>query len=265
MTSSFTLYLLSWFWKSTSLGKSNLSTMSTTFEQKQVLVKTLKKAVNSFVYSPSEEKKSNLSEAMASLSSFIDSVDVPTPEPPKKEAKKKPSKASKSKSSKTSKSKPSKKSLTSKESDRKSEIEAELSSGKKMTRKERSVLNKELFALLSAEKRSSSKRKSKAVRRPKRTSEAGLELTQAKTSTANKVGKVKKTKVVNAADGGEAQPFEPRKEVPVVEPKVRKKKQMKVTLLEGETPQEAMARLRSAEIEAARLEAEALIADTAPF
>ena len=248
-----------------SLRNSNLSTMSTTFEQKQVLVKTLKKAVNSFVYSPSEEKKSNLSEAMASLSSFIDSIDVPTPEPPKKEAKKKPSKASKSKSPKTSKSKPSKKSLTSKESDRKSEIEALLSSGKKMKRAERSVLNKELFALQTKERTtSSSKRKSKAVRRPKRTSTAGLELTQAKTSTANKVGKVKKTKVVNAVDGGDAQPFEPRKEVPVVEPKVRKKQQM-LTLLEGETPQEAMARLRSAQIEAARLEAEALIADTAPF
>ncbi len=182
--------------------------MSTTFEQKQVLVKTLKKAVNSFVYSPSEEKKANLSEAMASLNSFIDGIDIPPP--PKKEAKKK--------SPKTSKSKPT----------------------------------------------SSSKRKSKAVRRPKRTSEAGLELTQAKTATANRVGKVKKTKVVNAADGGEAQPFEPRKEVPVVEPKVRKKEQM-LTLLEGETPQEAMARLRSAQIEAARLEAEALIAETAPF
>jgi len=60
-------------------------------------------------------------------------------------------------------------------------------------------------------------------------------------------------------------PFEPRKEVPVVEPKVRKKEQMKLTLLEGETPQEAMARHRSAEIEAARLEALALIAETAPF
>jgi len=247
------------------LGKSNFSTMSKTFEQKQVLVKTLKKAVNSFVYSPSEEKKSNLSEAMASLSSFIDSIDVPTPEPPKKEAKKKSSKTSKSKPSKASKSKPSKKSLTSKESDRKSEIEALLSSGKKMKRAERSVLNKELFALQTAERRSSKKSKSKAVRRPKRTSKAGLELTQAKTATANKVGKVKKTKVVNAVDGGEAQPFEPRKEVPVVEPKVRRKEQMKLTLLEGETPQEAMARHRSAQIEAARLEAEALIADTAPF
>ena len=117
-------------------------------------------------------------------------------------------------------------------------------------------------------KTSKSKRKpkaTKAVRRPKRSSTAGLELAQAKTATANKVGKVKKTKVVNAITEGDAMPFEPRKEVPVVEPKVRKKEQMKLTLLPGETPEEAMARRRSAQIEAARLEAEALIADTAPL
>ena len=118
-------------------------------------------------------------------------------------------------------------------------------------------------------KASKSKRKPKAskksVRRPKRSSTAGLELAQAKTATANKVGKVKKTKVVNAITEGDAMPFEPRKEVPVVEPKARKKEQMKLTLLEGETPQEAMARHRSAQIEAARLEAEALIAETAPL
>ena len=118
-------------------------------------------------------------------------------------------------------------------------------------------------------KASKSKRKPKAskksVRRPKRSSSAGLELAQAKTATANKVGKVKKTKVVNAITEGDAMPFEPRKEVPVVEPKARKKEQMKLTLLEGETPQEAMARHRSAQIEAARLEALALIAETAPF
>jgi hypothetical protein len=116
-------------------------------------------------------------------------------------------------------------------------------------------------------KASKSKRKpkaTKAVKRPKRTSEAGLELAQAKTATANRVGKVKKTKVVHAITEGDAMPFEPRKEVPVVEPKARKKQQM-LTLLEGETPQEAMSRQRSAQIEAARLEAEALIADTAPF
>ena len=118
-------------------------------------------------------------------------------------------------------------------------------------------------------KASKSKRKPKAskksVRRPKRSSAAGLEQAQAKTATANKVGKVKKTKVVNAITEGDAMPFEPRKEVPVVEPKARKKEQMKLTLLEGETPQEAMARHRSAQIEAARLEALALIAETAPF
>jgi len=226
--------------------------MSKTLENKSAMLKDLKKAVNSFVYSPTESKLANCRLQVTELVQFLQSIEVP------KEEAKKP-KASKSKS----KSKP-KASKSSKKTGRKAEIEALLSSGKKMKRAERSVLNKELFALQTAERRSSKKSKSKAVRRPKRTSEAGLELTQAKTSTANKVGKVKKTKVVNAADGGEAQPFEPRKEVPVVEPKVRKKQQM-LTLLEGETPQEAMARLRSAQIEAERLEAEALIADTSPF
>ena len=115
-------------------------------------------------------------------------------------------------------------------------------------------------------KASKSKRKPKAskksVRRPKRSSTAGLELAQAKDGIG--IGKAKKTKAV-ALDGSQAMPFEPRKEVPVVEPKARKKEQMRLTLLEGETPQEAMARHRSAQIEAARLEAEALIADTAPL
>src|SRR6056300_1653277 len=95
-------------------------------------------------------------------------------------------------------------------------------------------------------KRKASSKKTKAVKRPRRTSEAGLEQAQAKTATANKVGKVKKTKVVHAITEGEAQPFEPRKEVPVIEPKARKKEQMKLTLLPGETPEEAMARHRSA-------------------
>ena len=102
------------------------------------------------------------------------------------------------------------------------------------------------------------------VRRPKRSSAAGLEQAQAKSATANKVGKVKKTKVVHAITEGDAQPFEPRKEVPVIEPKARKKQQMKLTLLPGETPEEAMARHRSAELERIRLEALALIADGQP-
>ena len=113
-------------------------------------------------------------------------------------------------------------------------------------------------------KRKASSKKTKAVRKPRRTSAAGLEQAQAKTATANKVGKVTKTKVVHAITEGDAQPFEPRKEVVVVEPKARKKQQMKVTLLPGESPEEAMARFRSAQLEAARLEAEALIADTCP-
>lgn len=113
-------------------------------------------------------------------------------------------------------------------------------------------------------KRKASSKKTKAVKKPRRTSAAGLEQAQAKTATANKVGKVKKTKVVHAVTEGEAQPFEPRKEVPVIEPKARKKEQMKLTLLEGETPEEAMARHRSAELERIRLEALALIADGSP-
>ena len=103
------------------------------------------------------------------------------------------------------------------------------------------------------------------VRRPKRSSAAGLEQAQAKSVTANKVGKVAKTKVVHAITEGDAQPLEPRKEVHVIEPKARKKQQMKLTLLTGETPEEAMARLRSARLEQERLEAEALIASGNPM
>jgi len=115
-----------------------------------------------------------------------------------------------------------------------------------------------------SKKRKASSKKTKAVRKPRRTSAAGLEQAQAKTATANKVGKVTKTKVVHAITEGDAQPFEPRKEVVVAEPKARKKAKMKLTLLPGESPEEAMARFRSAQLEAARLEAEALIAATCP-
>jgi len=242
--------------------------MSKTLENKSAMLKDLKKAVNSFVYSPSESKLANCRLQVTELVQFLQSIEVPKEEAKKPKASKSKSKASKPKATtkpKASKSSKPKASKSSSKTGRKAEIEALLSSGKKMKRAERSVLNKELFALQTAERRSSKKSKSKTVRRPKRTSANGLELTQAKTATANKVGKVKKTKVVNAVDGGEAQPFEPRKEVPVVEPKVRRKEQMKLTLLEGETPQEAMARHRSAQIEAERLEALALIAETAPF
>ena len=218
------------------------------------LLKAAKKAVNSFVFNPTPSKKEATIEALASLSNFIEAIEAPKEQPKPKASKsaKKP-KASKAKS----KSK----------SSRKAEIEAVLTSGKKLKRSERSVLNKELHALLSEERAAarSSKKNKKTVRRPKRSSADGLEQDQAKQNTANKVGKVKKTKVVNAVDGGAAQPFEQRMEVPVIEPKARKKQQMKVTLLEGETPEEAMARLRSARLEQERLEAEALIADSNPM
>jgi len=103
---------------------------------------------------------------------------------------------------------------------------------------------------------------SKSVKRPKRSSEAGLEQAQARTATANKVGKVKKTKVVHAVTGKDAQPFEPRMEVDVVERKAVKREQMTLTLLPGETPEEGIRRSKiqaaSAELEATLLEAEQL-------
>ena len=218
------------------------------------LLKATKKAVNSFVFNPSASKKQSCVDALASLSAFIEAIDAP------KEQKK-------PKASKSAKKPKASKAVKSSKSSRKAEIEAVLTSGKKLKRAERSVLNKELHALLQEERAAarSSKKNKKTVRRPKRTSAAGLELTQAKQNTANKVGKVTKTKVVNAVDGGEAQPFEPRKEVQVVEPKVRKKQQMKLTLLPGESPEEAMARHRSAVLERERLEAEALIASGNPM
>lgn len=224
------------------------------------LLKAAKKAVNSFVFAPSLEKQEIVFDALASLNNFVESFPVPKEQP-------KPSKKAKSaKKPKASKAKP-KASKSKSKSSRKAEIEAVLTSGKKLKRAERSVLNKELHALLQEERAAarSSKKNKKAVRRPKRSSTAGLELTQAKTATANKVGRVSKTKVVHAITEGDAQPFEPRKEVQVVEPKVRKKEQMKLTLLPGESPEEAMARHRSAVLEQERLEALALIAESNPM
>ena len=221
------------------------------------LLKATKKAVNSFVFNPSASKKQSCLEALASMAAFIEAIETPS------ESVEKPKASKSSKKSKTSAKKP-KASKSASKTSRKAEIEAILTSGKKLKRAERSVLNKELHALLQ-EERAALKPSKKAVRRPKRTSAAGLELAQAKTATANKVGKAIKTKVVNAVDGGEAQPFEPRKEVQIVEPKVRKKQQMKLTLLPGESPEEAMARHRSAVLERERLEAEALIASGNPM
>ena len=229
------------------------------------LLKATKKAVNSFVFNPSASKKQSCLEALASMVAFIEAIETPS------ESESKPKASKSSKKSKTSTTKP-KASKSASKTSRKAEIEAILTSGKKLKRSERSVLNKELHALLSEEReavrklsKKAKKSSKKTVRRPKRTSAAGLELTQAKTATANKVGKAVKTKVVHAITEGDAQPFEPRKEVQVVEPKVRKKAKMKLTLLPGESPEEAMARHRSAVLERERLEAEALIASGNPM
>lgn len=156
--------------------------------------------------------------------------------------------------------------------------------GRKFTKAERSIANKAKYAAerkASKPKATKSKRKPKAskvalktkvVKRPKRSSSAGLEQAQARTSTANKVGDVVKTKVVHAVTEGEAMVFEPRKAV-IVPPSVAKRKAVKevFTLLDGETPQEAIRRQRIlAERERCALEAEALMsgapdADSSPF
>lgn len=113
------------------------------------------------------------------------------------------------------------------------------------------------------ERKSKTKRKpTQAVRKPKRTSADGLEQSQARTATAQRVGKVQKTKVVHAVTGKEAQPFEPRMEVPVEERKAVKREQMRLTLLPGESPEQGIRRMKiqqaQAEAEAIRIEAEQL-------
>ena len=113
------------------------------------------------------------------------------------------------------------------------------------------------------ERKSKTKRKpTQAVRKPKRSSADGLEQAQARTATAQRVGKVQKTKVVHAVTGKEAQPFEPRMEVPVEERKAVKREQMRLTLLPGESPEQGIRRMKiqqaQAEAEAVRIEAEQL-------
>lgn len=112
-------------------------------------------------------------------------------------------------------------------------------------------------------RKAKAKRKpTQAVRKPRRSSADGLEQAQARTATAQRVGKVQKTKVVHALTGKEAQPFEPRMEVPVEERKQVKREQMRVTLLPGESPEQGIRRVKiqqaQAEAEAIRLEAEQL-------
>tara|TARA_R110001583_G_scaffold68535_1_gene194910 strand:- start:5639 stop:6196 length:558 start_codon:yes stop_codon:yes gene_type:complete len=118
----------------------------------------------------------------------------------------------------------------------------------------------------SAKKPKATKRKpTKAVKRPKRTSEAGLELAQAKGGIG--IGEAKKTKVVSAITGGAAQALEQRMEIPAPEPKAKKKAVLEVfTLLDGESPQDAVRRRRlEQEQERTALEAEALMSGAPDF
>jgi len=118
----------------------------------------------------------------------------------------------------------------------------------------------------SAKKPKATKRKpTKAVKRPKRTSEAGLELAQAKGGIG--IGEAKKTKVVSAITGGAAQALEQRMEIPAPEPKAKKKAVLEVfTLLDGESPQDAVRRRRlEQEHERTALEAEALMSGAPTF
>lgn len=135
--------------------------------------------------------------------------------------------------------------------------------GRKFTKAERKAANKAKYAAERSASKPKAKRKpTQAVRKPKRSSADGLEQAQARTATAQKVGKVQKTKVVHAVTGKDAQPFEPRMEVPVEERKQVKREQMRLTLLPGESPQQGIRRMKiqqaQAEAEAIRLEAEQL-------
>jgi hypothetical protein len=183
----------------------------TLIENKSAMLKDLKKAVNSLVYSPSLAKQEAAFDALASLNNFLESFEIP------KEVKS----AKKPKATKPKATKP------------------------KAPRKPKAS-------------------KTKAVRRPKRTSADGLELTQAKDGIG--IGFAKKTKVV-ALDGSQAMYLEPRKEVLVPEPKARKKAILEVfTLLDGESPQDAVRRRRiEQENERTRLEAEALMSGAPVF
>jgi hypothetical protein len=142
--------------------------------------------------------------------------------------------------------------------------------GRKYTKAERRIANKAKYAAEQAAKpkaskpkrkpkASKAKLKAKTIRKPKRSSNAGLEQAQARGGVG--VGTPAKTKVVHAITEGDAQPFEPRKAV-VVPPSPAKRAAVKevFTLLDGESPQEAIRRQRIlAEQERCALEAEALM------
>lgn len=166
------------------------------------LLKEVKSNVNAVAFSPTESRKADALKSIDALRSFVEAIEMPKPKASKSKAKPKATKAD--------------------------DVMAELL-------KQMLLSNPELLAKLTdgddeppfepdpkpKAKRKASKKPGKRVTSPRRSSNDGVELAQAKTKTATKVGTVKKTKVVSAVTGGEAQPLEPRKEVEVVTPAKR--------------------------------------------
>jgi len=166
------------------------------------LLKEVKSNVNAVAFSPTESRKANALKSIDALRSFVEAIEMPKPKASKSNSKPKASKAD--------------------------DVMAELL-------KQMLLANPSLLAKLTdgddeppfepdpkpKASKKASKKPRKPVTSPRRSSNDGVELAQAKTATSNKVGSVKKTKVVNAITGGEAQPLEPRKEVEVVTPDKR--------------------------------------------
>lgn len=125
------------------------------------------------------------------------------------------------------------------------------------------IVGSEAKASEPAPKKAKASEPAPSVRKPRRKSNDGIEQSQARNHTANKVGKSVKTKVVHAITEGDAQPFEPRKEITVEERKAVKREQFRLTLLPGETPEEGIRRFKIQQAlaleEKSRIEAEQLL------
>lgn len=166
------------------------------------LLKEVKSNVNAVAFSPTESRKADALKSIDALRSFVEAIEMPKPKASKSKSKPKATKAD--------------------------DVMAEMLKAFLLS-------NPALLAKLTdgddeppfepdpkpKAKRKASKKPRKPVTSPRRSSNDGVELAQAKTTTSNKVGTVKKTKVVSAVTGGEAQPLEPRKEVEVVTPDKR--------------------------------------------
>lgn len=181
----------------------NFYVMSKTSQTSRIdLLKEVKSNVNAVAFSPTESRKADALKSIDALRSFVEAIEMPKPKASKSKSKPKATKAD--------------------------DVMAEML-------KQMLLSNPELLAKLTdgddeppfeptpkpKAKRKASKKPRKPVTSPRRSSNDGVELSQAKTKTATKVGTVKKTKVVSAVTGGEAQPLEPRKEVEVVAPDKR--------------------------------------------